>query len=160
MSYEDILKGASNAFTLHYAYINNVAREIGIDSAENISAEVCRMMGTARGQMIKEKADLEQFTPEAAAAAARGSIEEDFGIITEPIEESSERIVFHCKGCPVYNGAHAAGMDAGSIEAQCRIAPIAYMDALVKELNPDLKYQLRKFRSSASDSCEEEIVIA
>ena len=159
MSYEDILKGATNAFTLHYAYINNVGQEIGIDKAEEISSEVCRMMGTMRGQTIKENADLEKFTPEAAAAAARGSIEEDFGIITKPIEEGPDRIVFECKNCPVYNGAYRAGMDQGSIEAQCRTAPIAYMDALVKELNPNLNYRLRKFRNSADDTCEEEIVL-
>ncbi|HEQ98379.1 MAG TPA: hypothetical protein ENO22_03445 [candidate division Zixibacteria bacterium] len=159
MSYEDILKGAANAFTLHYAYINNVGKEIGIDKAEEISADVCRMMGSMRGKIIKENADLEQFTPEAAAAAARGSIEEDFGIITKLIEEGPDRIVYECRNCPVYDGAYRAGMDPGSIEAQCRYAPVGYMEALVRELNPNLSYRLRKFRTSADDTCEEEIVL-
>jgi hypothetical protein len=159
MSQEDKLKGAMNAFTLHYAYINNVAQEIGVDKAEEIDSEVCKMMGSARGRMIKEAANLDEFTAEAAAKAARESILEDFGIISKPIEESEKRVVVQCERCPVYDGAYAAGMDHGSIEAQCRKAPIGYMNALVKELNPNLKYHLKKFRSSADDVCEEEIVI-
>jgi hypothetical protein len=159
MSYEDKLKAATNVFTLHYAYINGVAREIGIDKAEAIDTDTCRMMGSARGKIIKEKANLDQFTTEAAAQAARKSIEEDFGIISKPVEESPNRVVVKCERCPVYDGASAVGMDPDWIEAQCRKAPIGYMDALVKELNPKLSYRLRKHRTSAEGTCEEEIVL-
>jgi hypothetical protein len=159
MSHEDKLKGAKNVFGLYYAYLNNVAREIGIDKAEEIGTELFKMNGSARGKMIKEKANMEEFTAEAASSAARQAIMEDFGIVSKPVEEGRDRVVVKCERCPVYDGAFMAGMDPGSIEVQCRNASIGYMNALVKELNPRLKYKLKKFRNSAEGECEEEIVL-
>ncbi len=159
MSNNDKLRGATSAFTLHYAYLNSVAQELGFDRAETISADVCRMMGTARGKRIKELMDLEELTPETAAEVARKSIEEDFGIISYAIEAGPERIVLQCEQCPVYDGALNAGMNHEAIENQCRFAPLGYMDALIRELNPKLNYRLRKFRNSADGKCEEEIVL-
>lgn len=159
MSHEDKRQGAANVFGLYYAYLNNIGQEIGIDKAEEIGSQLFKMNGSARGQAIKAISEMDEFTAEGAAAAARKSILEDFGIVSNSIEESPQRVVVKCETCPVYNGARMAGMDSGSIEAHCRSASIGYMDALVKELNPRLKYRLRKFRTSEEDTCEEEIVL-
>jgi len=78
----------------------------------------------------------------------------------EVIEESPQRVVFKVDRCPVYEAAHALGMDAEAIEAICRADSIRFMGAMAKQLNPNLSYQLRKFRSAADDSCEEAIVLA
>lgn len=76
------------------------------------------------------------------------------------IEESPQRVVFKVDRCPVYEAAHALGMNAEAIEAICRADSIRFMGAMAKQLNPNLSYQLRKFRSAADDSCEEAIVLA
>jgi len=41
----------------------------------------------------------------------------------------------------------------------CRNGPATMVNAFVGQLDPTAKYQLRKFRSSPDDSCEEEIVL-
>jgi len=52
------------------------------------------------------------------------------------------------------------GMDAKTIEnLVCRSGSIKLMDAMVKQLNPNLSVRIKKFRSSADDFCEEEIVL-
>jgi len=51
------------------------------------------------------------------------------------------------------------GMDGATIEAVCRAGPIPYMDVLVRQVNPRLSYRLTQFRSSAAESCREEIVL-
>ena len=51
------------------------------------------------------------------------------------------------------------GMDAETIENLCHSGPLRALDAMVKQLNPSLSYQLKKFRSAAKDFCEEEIVL-
>jgi hypothetical protein len=49
-------------------------------------------------------------------------------------------------------------MDDDTIEMWCRAGSIRSIDALVKQLNPDLVFRLVKFRSNSEDFCEEEIV--
>jgi hypothetical protein len=159
MSNRDKLQGATNVFTMYFAYLNGVARQMGIDKAIALSAEVDKAMGGARGRMIKENSGGAEFDAITAAAAARKSILDDFGIESKPISENADKVVTQCGQCPVYDGAQVAGLDSGTIEAQCRDCSIGYMDALVKQLNPNLTYRLSKFRSAPGEPCEEEIVM-
>jgi hypothetical protein len=162
MASADIFSGAKNAFTFHYAYLNTVAQEIGMERAIALDARVSEMMGAAQGQAIKAQAGLDEIDLEKAAALANASIEEGFGISSElrQTEESADRIVFRCGRCPVYEAAEAAGMDHETIEAMCRASAIHYMDTMVKQWNPNLSYRQREFRSSADGRCVEELVLS
>ena len=51
-------------------------------------------------------------------------------------------------------------METEASEANCRASSIRFMDSLAKQLNPDLNYQLEKFRSAADGCCEEAVVLA
>ena len=159
MAHTDTLRGAQNAFTFFYAYFNAVAEEIGMDRAIALDAHVNEMMGMAQGQAIKSQVGLEEIDLATASALANASIEEGMGIRSEVIEESAERIVSKCGRCPVYEGAQAVQMDNVTIEALCRATSLPYMDALVKQWNPNFSYRLREFRASAEGNCVEEIVI-
>lgn len=153
------MQGATNAFTMYFAYLNNIAREMGIDKATALSADVVKAIGASQGMNIKKEAGGAEFDTVAAAAAARKSVLNDFGIESEPISENPDKVVLRYSKCPIYDAAQNAGLDKDAIEAQCRDGSIAYMDALTKQLNPNLNYRLRKFRTSANESCEEEIVL-
>ena len=76
------------------------------------------------------------------------------------MEESPDRAVFKIYKCPVYEAGQMLGLDASTIEAQCRAGSIPFMDNMVKQLNPKLGCQLKKFRSTADDFCEEEILLS
>ena len=102
---------------------------------------------------------MEEFDAKAAASMASSSIREAFGITSEVIEESPQRVVVRCRRCSVYEAGQMVGLDTEVIEAQCRASSIGFMDAMVKQLNPKLSYQLRKFRSAEDDFCEEEILL-
>jgi hypothetical protein len=158
MAVEDKFNGAKNAFTFFFAYLNTVAQEIGMEQAAALSTKVDETMGATGGKRIKEQAGTGQFDAKAAALLARNSIEEGFGIASEVIEESPQRAAFRIGRCPVYEAAEAAGLDVKDIEALCHAGPLKYMNAMVRQLNPNLSYQLRKFRSAADDFCEEAIV--
>ncbi len=158
MAVEDKFNGAKNAFTFFFAYLNTVAQEIGMEQAAALSTKVDETMGATGGKRIKEQAGTGQFDAKAAAVLARNSIEEGFGITSEVIEESPQRAAFRIGRCPVYEAAQAAGLDVKNVEALCHAGPLKYMNAMVKQLNPNLSYQLRKFRSAADDFCEEAIV--
>ena len=75
----------------------------------------------------------------------------------EVIEESPQKVSFKVARCPLYEAAQELKLDAETIEALCRAGPVRNMDSMVKQLNPNLNYQLRKFRSSEENFCEEMI---
>jgi len=54
----------------------------------------------------------------------------------------------------VYEAAKMMGLDP---EPLCRSSSLPFMDSLVKELNPNLQYELEKFRIGKDDFCEESV---
>ena len=134
MAIEDTFHGAKNAFALSQAYFNAVAQEIGMDRAVALNTKVCEAMGAMQGKMMKEQASMEEFDAKAAASMASNAIREGFGITSEVIEESPQRVVVKVGRCPVYEAAQALGKDAEAIEAECRATSIRFMEAMVKQL--------------------------
>jgi hypothetical protein len=159
MAQDDKLVGARNAFSLYFAFMSDVAGEIGLQRAVDLSDARDELTGTQRGRMIKQETGTAEFDIKAAAKATRDSIYQDFGITSKVVDETPKSVVVQCGRCPVYEGASMAGFDHDSIGTQCCAGAIRYVDALVKELNPDLSYELRKFRTSGEGFCEEAIVM-
>ena len=150
---------AENVFTLYFAYQNMVAQEIGIERANVIGTKMCESMGASIGKMIKEQAGIEKIDAKTAYSLIKPFIQ-GLGINSEVIEESPQRVVSKGGRCPAFEAAQMMGLDPQTIETLvCRQGSIKLMDAMVKQLNPDLSMQISKFRSSADDFCEEEIVL-
>jgi len=160
MAVEDTFNGAKTALIMLQAYINTVAQGIGNEQPLALNTKMNEAMGAGQGKMIKEQAGIEEFDAKAAHQLLWNTIENGYGILSEVIEESPQRVEFNVGRCPVYEAAQELGMDAEAIEADCRAGSIRFMEAMAKELNPNLSYQLRKFRSAADDYCEEAIVLA
>ena len=158
MAIEDTFNGAKNAQTFFYAYFNAVAQEIGMERALALNTKMAEVMGANMGKMIKEQSGVEEFDPKAAALQVI-NMAEGLGNILEVIEESPQKVVIKCGKCPSYEAAQLAGLDAKTIEAECRAGALRVLDTMVKQLNPDLNYKLTKFRSASDDFCEEEIVL-
>jgi len=159
MAVEDTFNGAKAGLTMLHAYTNTVAQAIGMEQALALDTKTCEAMGAAQGKMIKEQAGVEEFDAQAAHQLL-SKVTEGFGILSETIEESPQRVVAKAGRCPVYEAAQALGMDTKAIEASCRAGSIRFMNAMATQLNPNLSYQLTKFRSAADDYCEEAIVLA
>jgi len=160
MAIENTFNGAKNALTLMQAYFLAVAQEIGLEQAVALDTKVCEAMGSAQGKMMKEQAGMKEIDAKSAASMASDSIREGFGITSEVIEESTQKVVVRCLRCPVYEANQMVGIDTEAMETQCRASSIKYMDAMVKQLNPNLSYKLRKFRSGPEDFCKEEILLS
>lgn len=140
------------------AYANSVGQEIGKERAVAIMTKMADNMGARQGKMLKEKSGIKKFDAKSAAVLLN-TVPQSFGMTLERIEGTPKRAVSKSGRCPVYEAAQELGMDAASIEAMCRASSIRMMDAAVKQLDPALSMRIRKFRSSAQDFCEEEIVL-
>ncbi len=82
------------------------------------------------------------------------------GFEPEFLERSPERVVVKPGRCPVYEAGRALGMDHSAIESLCRTRILPRMDRAAKELNPELRTGLVRFRAGKDDSCIEEIFMA
>ena len=157
MATEDTFSGALQAMTFMNAYIKTVAEEIGMDQAVSLLTKMCESMGATQGKILKEQAGDEELDVAAAWSLVK-RVPEGIGIGAEVIKESPEEIVFKTDRCPLYTAGQMLGMDNNTIETMCRNGPARLMDTITKELNPNLSYQLRKFRSGEDDFCEEAII--
>jgi hypothetical protein len=157
MTQEDIFKAAKTALTLYGAYLNAVAQEIGIERALAIQSKAFETMGSHQGRMMSEQSGIQEQNAQ-TAWMLMSTTPLSLGVGVEVLEESPHRVVVRCDRCSVFEAAQSLGMDVKSIEAFCRAGPARFMDAMAKQLNPDLNFHVGKFRSSVDDFCEEELI--
>ncbi|MBN1814104.1 MAG: L-2-amino-thiazoline-4-carboxylic acid hydrolase [Anaerolineae bacterium] len=157
MSVQDTFKGAKSGLAFLFAYQNTVAREIGTEQAMALNRKMVEAMGTAQGKALSRQVD-DETPPEVAAAVVGRFLEQALGIRSDLVERTEQKAVIEAGRCPIYEAARALGMEDAAIEALCRGGSIPYMDAIVRQLNPDLGYELSQFRPAADASCIETIV--
>jgi hypothetical protein len=158
MAIEDTFRGAKNGYIYSYAYLTMVAEEIGMEKAIALQTKMCEARGAIDGKTIKEQVEIKDFDAKAAASIAENYVG-SIGMRLEVIEESPQKVSFKVARCPLYEAAQELKLDAETIEHLCRAGPVRNMDSMVKQLNPILNYELRKFRSSEDNFCEEVIVL-
>ena len=141
MGMEDVFNGAKSAMTFYGAYLKTVADEIGMEQALSLHTKMFETMGTMQGEMAKEQSGTEEIDTKAAFSLDK-SAPESLGISVEVIEESPQSTTFKVGKCPIYESAQMMGMDAETIETLCRSGPLRFLDAMTKQLNPNLSYKL------------------
>lgn len=162
MATDDTFNGARSAFVFHEAFLNTVAEEIGRERAAALETKMCEALGVLQGRMAKEQAEqagMKDFDAKAAHLVC-SQLVGGLGITTEVTEQGTQEVVYKVGRCPVFEAAQLVGQDVQTSEAACRAGAIRFMDTMVKQLNPNLRHELRKFRSAPEDSCVEAIVLA
>ncbi len=155
MTIEDVFNGAMTAFIFFDAYFNTVAEEIGMKRALDLLTKMCETMGAIQGKMMKEQSDIKEFDAQTAYSLVQ-STPGSLGISAEVVEESPHKVVSRGGRCPIFEAAQIMGMDA---ETLCRRGSMVFMDAVAKQLNPNLSYVCTKFRSASDDFCEEALIL-
>ena len=158
MSLENTLNGAKNAFIIFDAYVKTVMADVGEERAYDMMEDTCKAMGALQGKMSKSQArreKMKEMNVGNASILASNAIQ-GFGIGSEVIQQTEDKITIKVGKCPVYEAAKMMGLD---LEMFCRRSAIPFMNSLVKELNPDLQYELEKFRTGQDDFCEESITL-
>ena len=159
MTKEEAFSAAQFAYAAYDAFFDAVAQQVGREQAMAIQNQAMLALGAAQGQMIKAQAGIEVKDAATAYAVISNAIG-IIGIETELVESSPGRVVFKPGRCPLCEAAQSLGWNDETREAGCRSGAIPFMDAAVKQLNPDLSYRLIGFGSGQGDSCLEEIVLA
>jgi len=162
MTTDDIFNVAKNASVFYQAFVNTVAQEIGWERASALETKMCETLGALQGRTAKEQAEqvgIRDFDAKAAHLVCSQLIG-GLGYTSEVTEESPQEVVFKVGRCPDFEAAQMVGQDVQASEAACRAGAIRFMDTVVKQLNPNLRYELRKYRSAPEEPCVEAIVLA
>ena len=155
---EDTFNGAKTAFLFFDGFYNAVVEEVGEEKALSLLEKMGKSMGVMQGKMLKSQTrrdKIKDITASIASSLAGGVIA-GLGITTETLEETPEKITLKVEKCPVYEAAKLMGLDS---EKMCRHSAMPFMDTIVKQLDPNLGYELEKYRSGPDDFCQESIVL-
>ena len=155
---EDVFNGAMAGLVFLDGFYNEVVEEIGEEKTLSLMDKMGMSLGKMQGKMLKNQArrdKIRNVTP-SIARSLFGSIFTGLGMETEILKDTPEKISLNVKRCPVYEAGKLMGLVD---ENFCRHSAVKFMDTVVKQLNPNLNYKLKKFRTSSDDCCQEEIVL-
>ena len=158
MATKDAFTGAKTGFMFFVTFFNAVAQEIGMERTLGIMTKMSENMGAMQGKMMKQQAGTKEIDAKTAWSLLKTAVE-DLVLSFQIVEESPKRVVVRAGRCAVFEAAQALGIDAKNVEAVCKAGGNRFDDMLVKQLNPSLSFRLRKFRSTADDFCEEEVIL-
>ena len=136
----------------HQAFVNTVAADIGVERATALTTKMGEASGCCAG-----------WAGESAGRAGRHEgLRRNSG--TPGMQPVRRRPWHHHRGhgarrsrscstqvgrCPVFEAARLHGPRYSKpARAGCRAGAIKFMDTVVKQLNPNLRYELRKYRSA------------
>ena len=153
MSVEEALDSAKIAMAFFGEYIKTVANEMGMEQALSLLCKMFETRGVMRGKRYKEQAGITEFDAKEILPLIKSSVG-SWGYDVEMLQETPTTIEYKIGRCPEYEGLQTAGLDDKTIEAYCRYSARGW-NATVKQLNPNLSHELRKWRSAPDDFCIE-----
>lgn len=156
---EERFVGASTAYIPYCAYVEALIKNIGEDKTFEILSASEKSRGIKVGKSVKkENPDVEYDLKKTMETIVE--MASQIAGIDIVIELNDKRAVTLTQfgKCPVYEAAHSCGIPDEEIEKLCRAGSLVFLDNVVKQLNPELTYKVRKFRSQEDGGCVEEIV--
>lgn len=157
---ESTFNGAKTAYLSCFSYINMLIEKEGIEQAFALMSQSDKPRGINVGKEIKAEAGGKDFTVKETLETIT-EMAKDIGGIDILLELTDAKAVTLTKfgNCPVYEAAKQIGMDDKTIEAMCRASSLVFLDNVVNQLNPKLRYSVSHFRSEEYGGCIEEIIL-
>ncbi len=156
---EERFIGASTAYIPYCAYVDELIKSIGKERTFELLSSSEKSRGTRVGKSVKEENPDVQYDLKKVMETIVEMASQIAGI-DKVIELNDQRAVTVTEfgKCPVYEAAHSFGIPDEQIEELCRAGSLVFLDNVVKQLNPNLTYKVREFRSEKYKGCVEEIV--
>lgn len=152
--------GAVDVYRSYFGCMNTMIQELGAEKVLAMMSESDKNRGIQVGQEIRASSGGEDFDIPKALYTIIDMASDIGGQDTIlDVSDTHGATVTKFGKCPVYEGAKALGMDDTEIEQICRASSLVFLNSVVKQLNPKLKYVVSAFRSEEYGGCVEEIVI-
>lgn len=154
---EKVYDSLKSSFTILAAYVNSVAREIGMKRALRILSKTFENMALFDGMELRNQSDVEYFDAKTAMPILN-SLPERLGLKVEVVESNPIEAIMRIKDCPFYQAAKIVGLDP---QLFCENGLHKYFETVVQQLNPELHFEIDHFKDihDKEDICEEAIVL-
>lgn len=153
---EEAFNAAKLAYTLYGWLLQEVAKEVGWETAIRAQGRLGDRFADLYDGMFKKKCAGAELGA-GAIAAALDECYQHFGSDHE-ITAHGDTVAFRTARCPVYEGLTASGLDHAAIEKICCVGSAREAEVL-HERFPELTVRL-KFRKPGEQACVEEFVLA
>jgi hypothetical protein len=153
---QEAFEAAKLAYTLYGWLLQEVAKEVGWETAIRAQSRLGDRFADLYSRMFKEKCAGAELGGDVIAATLNESYQH-FGSDHE-IAMHGDAVAFRTTRCPIYEGLTASGMDHDTIEKVCCSATFREAE-LMHERFPELTAKL-KFREQAQEACVEEFALA
>jgi len=156
MTKKDTFDASANTLNMYGTFFNMVAKEVGMEKALKLHADVGGVWGEATGKALKEQLGDKKIGVTALNRVLKPMMK-SFGFDAE-VKKGPKSLTLSISKCPMYDGYKMAGLDHKTIEKMCSSMAKAEYDAINKYY-PKLIGSV-KFRESAGKPCIEEFIIA
>ena len=159
MAQDEVFKVATKLFGQYGAFFKVVAQEVGMEKALDLHVKAHEDQGIASGKMLKETIDNEKADIQKISSILRES-NLSIGIDSNLEQSNSTLALFKNFRCPMYDGYRAGWLDDETAEALCQKGAPAKLGTMLKQIDPNITYKLKSYRSKPDEACEEEISIS
>ncbi len=154
-SSDQLFKSARANFIALAEFVYKVSQELGMKKAISLLKETFESMAIYQGLRLKNQLQLDYFDAEDAYVLMK-VIPEALGIDCEVIETGPIKVVVKMTKNPLHDAAKIAGLDPEKFH---RNSAIAYMENVIQQLNPELHYELVKYKFTDDDYLDEQIIL-
>ena len=152
---DQLFKPARANFIAFAEYVYKVSQQLGMKKASSLLKESFENMATYQGLRLKNQSGFDYIDAESAYSLIK-VIPEGLGIEHEVIETSPFNVVIRVFKSPLYDAAKIVGLNPEKFH---RDSAICYMERIVQQFNPELHYELVKFKFTDDDYIVEQIVL-
>lgn len=154
------VRGATTGYVFLGAYEKAMLAEFGQERATALHEEVLQFLTQTYAQMIRDETGMEEFDLEAIYSIISKLLGENMGYVFTVIERTPTRIMYTLGRCPIYDSSELLGMEGAVLQERCEPMALAFLNSLLKELNPNVSAHLNSFRQTADDYCIESLVLS
>jgi len=153
----DRVDGTKRAYALWFSYILSASRDLGSDKTVELIAKVANRRGRADGAELKEKLGIRNNDLN-SALKVYAKFMSDSGAEVKILCAEDTKAIMKIDSCPIFEGFRSAGMTCDWLtETMCKTLTLPLLQAIVNEVNPNLRIKIQKYRSSPEDFCLEEL---
>lgn len=151
--------GVRRAYAAWFAYIIDIIEEIGTAKALDTLSRVIKRRGEADGKALIKRLGVKGGDIDAGLAVYSAFLA-DCETEHEIAEKGENKVLIRVSKCPIYDAYYGAGIDCNwQAEKMCKTLTLPLINAVLEQVNPNLKVMLKKYRSSSEGYCLEELLL-
>lgn len=158
MARQEDTTGVHRAYAVLFAYIIATIEELGSEKAFTVLSKVVEERGKADGRALIRRLGIQGTDLDAGLTVYSAFLTD--GGIPHRVEKTKDKALIRISQCPMYTAYYSSGLACDwLVEAMCKNVALPLVTSVLKQVNPQFKAEIRRFKTSSEDYCLEELVL-